>query len=265
MEEMGHRVKVSCLGVMILTSLILAGLHTTQVSAVAPEDLNEGPYLSSVTYKVIQDYDERVLALLSGEVDTDQSHVNPTDAATLSADPDISIYQTLRSGYGQLTINCRDYPLNISGLRRAFAFAFNKSRVISDFLDSYAVVHDSLVPAPNQFCIESDLPWHYYTAQVEIGNRILDNLGFAIDGGTGFRNTPDGSAFSITIEYPASSSELGEGIADIAVDAFSALHIDAVAVASDFIDLMSRISNHRDYDVAFYSMNLPEYDVEWLG
>ena len=57
------------------------------------------------------------------------SILDPYYFQELSVDPDISIYNGIRNGCGQITINCREYPLNISGLRRAFAFAFNKTKV----------------------------------------------------------------------------------------------------------------------------------------
>ncbi|MHA2045366.1 MAG: ABC transporter substrate-binding protein, partial [Candidatus Thorarchaeota archaeon] len=77
----------------------------------------------------------------------------------LDADPDISIFSALRNGYGHITINCRDYPLNISAFRRAFAFAFDKTRVTAEIMDGFSQEHDSLVPYPNSWSIEDDMPY----------------------------------------------------------------------------------------------------------
>lgn len=201
----------------------------------------------------------------AGDIDTDQGYFDPVYYSIIDADPDIQIHEKIENGYGQLVINCRDYPLNISGLRRAFAFAFDKSGVTNDILDSFAVEHDSVVPLPNAFCIEEELPWHYYDAQPDIGNQILESLGFEIDVGTGFRNAPNGSAFSIAIEYPSSSPVLGAGIASAAVDALNALYIDAEAQASDFSDYMNRLDLHGNYDMVFYAKQYSGHDVDWLG
>ena len=263
--EMSKRLRIALLSAAILIALVLSSAHGGQAAAVASETLNEGPYLSELTYHVYSSESERILALQADDIDTDQSFFDQVHYETLNMDPDIEIHEHLRNGYGHLTINCRDYPLNISGLRRAFAFAFDKESLVTDLFDGFAVAHDSIVPAPNGFCVEDKLPWNYYTAQPDIGNRILDNLGFAINGGTGFRDAPNGSAFSITIEYPSSAPELGGGVASAAVDALTSLHIDAVAQPADFNEYISRVDLHGDYDMVYYAKEYAGNTVEWLG
>ena len=195
-----------------------------------PSELNVGPFVDRVVYKVIPSADQRVLALQAGEIDMDLGFFDPVHLSTLDADPDIDIFEAVRNGYGHITINCDKYPLSISGLRRAFAFAFDKKRVTSDIFEGHNIEHDSLVPAPNSWCIEDELDWHYYTNQSDIGNQILDNLNFSIDSGTGYRLAPDGTPFDIVIEYSSSGLTAGQ-IAQIGVDALRSLHIDSRAVA----------------------------------
>jgi ABC-type transport system substrate-binding protein len=248
----------------LLSLILISGVNPTD-AAFIQENLNTGPYVDEVVYKVITNSDQRILALQADEIELDSNYFDPVHLPTLDADPDIGIFSALRNGYGQLTINCRDYPLNISGLRRAFAYAYNKTAVTSDLLDGFSQEHDSIVPYVNSWCVEDSLPWHYYTAQVATGNQILDDLGFAIDGGTGFRTAPDGSAFDIVIEYASSSVELGGGIAQLGVDALNDLHIDASTLAVDFNDYIARLDNHGDYDMVFYAQNFGSNDVDWLA
>jgi len=183
----------------------------------------------------------------------------------MSDDPDISIHQSIRNGYGHITINCDKYPLNISGLRRAFAFAFNKTRVTQERMDGFSIEHDSLVPLPNGWCAEDEFDWHYYTAQPDIGNQILDELNFVIDGETGFRSAPDGSPFEVVIERAACSCDHSECPSQVAADALNSLHIDARARASDFNEYMSRLDIHGDFDMVFYAVNFHDNDVDWLA
>jgi ABC-type transport system substrate-binding protein len=239
---------------------------TEQVVALdTPSDLNTGPYVNDVIYEVISSQDQRILALQAGTVEMDASFFDPVHLPVIDADPDISVYSALRNGYGHLTINCRDYPLNISGLRRAFAFAYDKTRVTSEIMDGFSREHDSIVPYANGWCVEDQFTYHYYTAQVATANQLLDDLGFVIDGVTGYRLAPNGDPFEIVIEYASTSVQIGGGVAQIGVDALTALDIDARTQASDFNDYISRLDSHGDYDMVFYAASFYTNDVDWLA
>jgi len=100
-----------------LIALLLPLMLSPNLSAalyVHPSDLNVGPYVDKIVYKVIEHPDQRILALQTGEIEMDTSFIHPLYLQTLEEDPDIDIYSALMNGYGQITINCRDYPLNIS-------------------------------------------------------------------------------------------------------------------------------------------------------
>jgi ABC-type transport system substrate-binding protein len=237
------------------------------VAVDVPAQLNVGPYVDKVVFKVIANQDQRILALQAGEIEMDNSFFDPVHLPTLDADPDIDIFSALRNGYGHITINCGPdaYPLNISAFRRAFAFAFDKTAVTSEIMDGFSQEQDSLVPYPNSWCIEDDMPYHYYTAQVATGAAILDDAGFTIDPGTGFRLAPDGSPFNVVIEYASSSPEIAGGTAQIGVDALRALDVDAETRAAEFNEYISRLDSHGDYDMVFYALNFGSDDVDWLA
>jgi len=227
-------------------------------------NLNVGPYIDKVVFKMVGG-DQEILALQSGEIDMHQGFFNPIHLPTLDADPDISIASALRNGYGHITINCAKYPLNISAFRRAFAFAYDKTRVTAEIMDGFSQEHDSVVPYPNSWCIEDDLPYHYYSAQVAMGAALLDEAGFTIDPGTGYRLTPDGQPFNVVIEYASASPEIAGGTAQIGVDALRALGVNADTRASDFNEMISRLDNHGDYDMVFYAWNFQHNEVNWLA
>jgi ABC-type transport system substrate-binding protein len=230
-----------------------------------PSYLNVGPFVDKVVYKIIPNEDQRILAIQAGEIEMDTSPISSAWIPTLSADPDIELYEGVRNGYAHITIDCSKYPLNISGLRRAFAFAFDKTRVTNEVYDGFSVEHDSLVPSPSHWCIEEDLGWHYYTNQSDIGNQILDALNFTIDSGSGFRLAPDGSPFDIVIEYPSTSPEIAGGTAEIGVETLSSLHIDSEARAVDYSEYIHRCGNNLNFDMFCYSLNFGSDDVDWLA
>jgi ABC-type transport system substrate-binding protein len=258
---------VHATALIIIAVLVVVAFSGVQTSCNQTESdsLVTGPYVDEVVFRVIANQDQRILAILNGEIEMDNSFFDPVHYQTLNADPDISITEAVRNGYGHITINCDKYPLNISGFRRAFAFAFNKEAVTVEHMDGFSIEHDSLVPLPNGWCIEDELDWHYYTAQPDIGNQILDNLNFTIDDETGYRNAPNGDPIHIEIEYAACSCEHAGGIASYGVEALESLHIDADYVSADFNDYISRLYRHGDYDMVTYAANFYTNDVDWLA
>jgi ABC-type transport system substrate-binding protein len=229
-----------------------------------PDNLNTGPYVEKIVYQVIASQDQRIAAILAGTVETDNSFFNPSNLPLIQADPDVSIAENLRNGYGHIRINCRDYPLNISGFRRAFAYAYDKRAVQQNIMLGYSQLHDSLVPYTNSFSIEDDLEWHYYDADPITGNQILDDLGFTIQG-DGWRTAPDGSPIDIEIIYGANTPDVGGGCAQLGVDALASLHIHAHTLPQDFNTYISTLDSHGAYDMIFYATNFYGTDVDWLA
>jgi ABC-type transport system substrate-binding protein len=248
-----------------IVALLLVSGNNTVYGVPFENNLKTGPYVDNVVYKVITSQDQRILTLQAGIIEMDTNFFDPVHFPALDADPDINLFSALRNGYGHLTINCRDYPLNISGLRRAFAFAYDKTRVTTEIMDGFNQEHDSIVPYVNGWCVEDEFTYHYYTNQSSIGNQILDDLGFEIDAGTGYRLAPNGDPFDIVIEYASTSPEIAGGVAQIGVDALHALHIDARTQASDFNEYISRLDSHGDYDMIFYAQDFHDNDVDWLA
>lgn len=233
-----------------------------------PSDLNVGPYVDHVVYKIMENMDQRILALQAGEVEIIARTIDPIHLATLQADADISLAWTLRNGYGHFTFNCRKYPLNISAFRRAFAYAFDKTRVTSEIFAGLSQEHDSVVPYVNGWCIEDDLPYNYYTAQVALGNQILDEAGFTTHPQYGYRLAPDGSFFDVYVEFPTGSpyvTAITSGVSQIAVDALDSLGVLCNTTAVDFNNSQARIANNGDFDMAFYAYNFHGYGVDWLA
>jgi ABC-type transport system substrate-binding protein len=253
--------------IAVFLILLVSASGSIEISAYGPipSDLNTGPYVDSINFQVISGQDQRILALQAGTIEMDTSIFDPSYYLQLSADPDISVYSGLRNGYGHITINCRDWPLNETVLRRAFAYAFNKTRVTTEIMDGWSVEHDSLVPIVNSWCIEDQFSFHYYYDEAVLANQILNDSGiFEINSETGFR-AYHGQSFNIEVEYPSTSPALGGGIAQIGVDALHALHINASICASNYIELISRLDSHGSYDMAFYAQDFHGDNVEWLA
>lgn len=186
----------------------------------------------------------------------DPYYTDPPYFEILSADPDIGISQTLRNGYSFVAFDCEQFPTNITEFRRAFAFAFNKTKVIEEVMNGFAITHDSIVPSQNEFCIEDDLEYHYYDARPDLGNAILDDLGFAINHATGFRQAPNGHPIHILILY-GMGLERYERIAEICIETFSSLNISASSTEPCFPDLYP--------EMIVWHQQFSDSDLSWLA
>ncbi|MFX1607092.1 MAG: ABC transporter substrate-binding protein, partial [Promethearchaeota archaeon] len=224
----------------------------------SPPGLTHGPYLDKVVYKVIEEDDQRVLALQSGEIDAHDSFLEPASIPILAADPDIEIMDdTLRSGYGHIKIKCDKAPFNWTSFRRAFNFAYDKVKVKADIFQGLSELLDSPVPLTHtDWNIEDELTPHYYNPEVTIGNQLLNDTGWEYDPVSGYRLDPNGNTVhEIVINYSPDSPAIAGGCAQVGVDALRALGFRAVAQQADFNTYLGTVYNHGDYDMIFFASN----------
>jgi ABC-type transport system substrate-binding protein len=249
------------IGLCTIAILMLSSTNTVDAAHAETENPCSGPYVDKVVYTSYPNENDRVTALMSGDVDALSFPVNYSYLSSLELQSDIDIHSMKNNGLRYIDINSMKYPLNISGFRRAFAYAFNKTRVISEVMDGHAIAHDSVVPLKEDWCIEEELPWHYYSGQRELGNQTLDALSFGIDGGTGFRLAPDGSSFRVIVGYTP-GEEISQGIAEEAVDALSSMNVDAETVADHMI--LTDVSWHYDYDMGVFKDANYKRNPDWI-
>ncbi|MFW9961364.1 MAG: ABC transporter substrate-binding protein, partial [Candidatus Thorarchaeota archaeon] len=155
------------------------------------------------------------------------------------------------------------YPLNITSLRRAFAYAFNKTEVSDTVFDGRSYPIDSPLPAANPWSIEGEVGYSYYDAQINMANSILNDSGFEDIDIDGWREAPDGSDFSIVIEV-SSTGGVNNEIGQRAASALQALSIPASYQSTEFNVLISAVYNHGDFDIVFLGKNFYDYNPEWL-
>ncbi len=260
MRRIRSVVSISC----IILLLFLQPVNASSIEV--PTDLQQGPYVDKVVYRVIASYERRVQALLSREIDLDTSFVGYHNLISLlTEDPDIEIFESPRNGYGHIIINCARYPFNIGGFRRAFAFAFNKTKVMYEIFDGHASLHDSVVSSVSRWCAEDLFDYHYYDAEPDIGNAILDELGFAIDSSTGFRKAPNGDPISITVLYYCYPL-FNEEVAEVAVEALHSLNFnaDCQTMGDFFWDPWYKELEDNNYDMCLLGSNFHYDNIDYL-
>jgi ABC-type transport system substrate-binding protein len=247
----------------LIVSLVFCSFSSSNLTSALGNSINE-PHIEKIVSKTIGTGDYRHQALLSGEIDIND--YEEWETLNVDNDPNIEVSETVGNTIWYIAINCRLYPLNISGFRRAFAYAYNRTQVTKEVANRNLIKEqDSLVPYVNPFCIEDEFDWHYYEGNSSIGNQILDGLGFTINATTGFREAPNGDPFNVTIAYYFHGESYYGGLASIGVEALESLHVNAKAVSFD-IDYSPDPWNPWEYgNMLVGAKTPPDYDLTWLA
>ena len=230
------------------------------------EKLNNGPYLDTIVFKVISTEDNMIYALQSGAIDLHDSFIEPDTIPIFAADPNIDLSESiLRNGYGHIVMKCDKAPMNWTAFRRAFAMAYDKTKVQTVLFKGLSELQDSLIVQTNElFSIESELPYHYYNPEVVAANQLLNDSGFGFDPVTHMRTDPNGNPIDIDIAYSPSSVTIAGGTAQIGVDALTALHIKAQTTQEDFNAYYANMNNHGDFDMIFFATGFTGNDLTYF-
>ncbi|MFW9931793.1 MAG: ABC transporter substrate-binding protein [Candidatus Thorarchaeota archaeon] len=252
------------LAMTLVTAFLLMAVSPALVAAqTVPGHAKSGPYIDKIVFDVITQEDQRVIAIQDGTIDLIDDQLDPAFLETLVEAEDIEVFHKPRMGYGYVEINCDKYPLNITALRRAIAFALDKEAISDDVWDGLSQPLDSCIPEGHLYSVEGQLPYTYYEANVVYGNQLLDDAGFLDVDEDGIREAPDGSDFDILVEC-ASTSAIAIQCGEILAEALEALDIDGDSQATDFYDYLNRLYFHGDYDIVFLGTSFNTMDVDWL-
>jgi ABC-type transport system substrate-binding protein len=264
----------------LIVTLVFSSSSSSNPIPAQDISINE-PNIEQIINRKYGTGDYRHQALLSGEIDINDYEY--WEELLPNNDPNIEVSETVGDTLWYIAINCREYPLNISGFRRAFAYAYDRTQVINEVAHLNSIKEqDSLVPYFNPFCIEDEFDWHYYEGNSSIGNQILDGLGFNINATTGFREAPNGDSFSVTIAYYFHAEAYYGGLARVGVQALESLHINAKSYSFDIGypqdswnpwvhgNMLVGAKTSTDYDLTwlaseFYSGNADDTDINLSG
>ncbi len=252
---------LSFVTIMIMCFSMIAIPSEALVMASVGDD--QGVYLDCVEYIVIEDDLQRVQSLQNGSIDMLIGYLSGNHFKNLEETENVAVESQLKYGYGQLIINCFKYPLNESSFRRAFAYALNKTAFAEPYASyrashvTQALPHDAFFPKINPLTAEGSLPSNYYDGDILTANQTLHDGGFFDDDGDGWREAPDGSDFSVTVEMPLGFYYPAMG--QVIEDTLAAIGVEGSVFYSPTHDYLDLVEIHGDFDIAYHRTDQWQY------
>ncbi|MGC9138507.1 MAG: ABC transporter substrate-binding protein [Thermoplasmata archaeon] len=156
--------------------------------------------VTELFYKIYTTTDTTILALESGEIDYSLTGITPGYVATLSQDPQVTVYKSPSTWYYYLEFNEAMRPFNDINFRHAISYLLDKTTIVQSFLGGLGMAGDSPVPPYYTAWYNSSVV--RYPFDVATASAILNASGYKI-GPDGWRLMPDGTPMpQITIIAP---------------------------------------------------------------
>lgn len=138
--------------------------------------------LSKLIFKIISDDTIRLLGLKTGEIDFIQNAIPPDLISSLSKDKNIAILTGDGVNYSYLGFNLTDPVLKDKRIRKAIAYAIDRSSIITNLLAGLAIPATGVLPK-NNWAYEEDVTKYEYNP--DKAKRLLDEAGFTDPDGSG--------------------------------------------------------------------------------
>lgn len=147
-------------------------------------DLEYGPHVDKVLYKVYKNMSAAVLALQKGDIDFihNPNGLEKGFADQLSGEEGVKIVKNQPNGWRYLTFNARKTPYDIINFRKAVSTLIDKEFVTQTVLQGAAEPQYSVMPPANKFWYNPDVPkigkGMERGARVERAVELLKEAGF---------------------------------------------------------------------------------------
>jgi ABC-type transport system substrate-binding protein len=122
-----------------------------------------------------EDWEEALWALQAGSVYSYDERIPYEMVEALELTPGIEVTSQPGTRYRQFTLNCARFPTNITGYRKALAYALDKPSVVANARGGYARVMDNPIPLAFEFwTYEGQMTSHFYAEDIASANATLD-------------------------------------------------------------------------------------------
>ncbi|TXT56113.1 MAG: exported protein of unknown function [Candidatus Thorarchaeota archaeon] len=248
-------------GILAICFVLLLIPTNSQAVVISGDPNANGPYVDTIEFHVMSSSDTRN-ALLNDSIDIIGDMIGRDYLDTLE-DSNVDIEDTFYNGYGTVYIRTNRYPLNVTALRRAFAYSFNKTYISEEYYNGTVTPIDSVQPLSNPFNIDSEYTDTYYDLDNDTGAILLAQAGFSDIDDDGDLDAPNGTAFQVVVDCLDSGANQEIGIESVA--ALTRLKINATVNIVDIGTWLDKIANTGDYDMIVLAKTGFTSDPTWMA
>lgn len=156
--------------------------------------------VSRVELHMFKGEETMLMALKKGEIDV-AGMIKGLSVPSLLNENDIKVIVTPSGSVNNLIFNMRNYPLNVTSVRKAMAYCLNYDQLTETSILNYGKA-GGYAPdiSPDMWWFNSDAT--RYTRNVTLANMLLNFTGFNDSDKDGIRELPDGRDLAINLYVP---------------------------------------------------------------
>jgi len=204
-------------------------------------------------------------AIDAGTADMLGHEINSSDYSIVDGYSNIEQQWAYDNGAMLLSLNAKYYPLNNHHLRRAIAYAVDKTEIADAIMGGLVDPIDLALPLYSEYSIEETEGGEFYEANVSSGVQELALAGMLDVDQDGVVEGPDGSEVSIPLWYPVEIDGMNETATQISLDLLT-IGLNSTQVPMNFLDIQTQIANHSHvYGMALYYQELSDFGYEWVA
>lgn len=194
------------------------------------------PYLDRITFRVMPSSEERMAALVNGDIDLVEA-IPPGDIDRLRRDPEIDIYEYPQRGFQFVAWNTRNTLFADTRVRRALTYAINRKAIVRDLLMNRGRVLANPLMSESWSYNRNILPYPYDPVRAQ---SLLHEAGWKDRDGDGVLEKGD-ERFAFVIKTNEGTALRGEVARRIAED-LSRVGIDARVEIREWVTFVGDIT-----------------------
>jgi ABC-type transport system substrate-binding protein len=204
-------------------------------------------------------------AIEAGNADLFGHRINASDYSTVDGYSNIEEQWAHDDLSMLLTLNARYYPLDNHFLRRAIAYAVDKTEIATSIMGGLVDPIDLAVPLFSEYSLESTEGGMFYDAETSSAIAELALAGMLDVDNDSVVEGPDGSEVDLPIWYPLDTPGMNETAALISLNLLD-VGINNTLVGMNSTELQYEIAHHnQSYGLALYEQELSQYGYDWVA
>ncbi|RLG82246.1 MAG: hypothetical protein DRO39_09685 [Thermoprotei archaeon] len=205
------------------------------------------PRVDKLIYKVYAKPDAQYLAVKKGEAHIMVWTVPYAVIKEAEKNPDIVLPKAPDVYIGYIGINMKDPILKNPLVRKAIAYLIDREKIVKVLMLGYGEPIYTYIHPGYKKWVNMNVP-EYDHLNIEKAKELLDKAGFKDIDGDGWRETPDGKDFTLTILTP-SYDPVRVRIGDFMVEWFKKAGIKLVNRPVDFDTLIDLVYNEHKFQL----------------